>query len=209
MSIRVPNQAIEIIPAGNYVARCYSMIHIGTVSNTYGNDVKLQNRVLISWELPTLLYEHEEKEYPSIISKEYTLTMGSKGNLRKDLESWRGKAFTEAEADDFDLTKLLGAACMLNIIHKTSQTSGNAYANISSISRVPEGLTCPQAMKEVYEFNYDDKFSTQAVEIMPEFIRNKVMSSQEYLAKISGSEEQPPQDVPEMSQGEPDDDLPF
>lgn len=188
------------------------MIHLGTIPNNYGNETKLTDKVLIAWELPTLLYEHEETEYSSVISKEYTLTLGSKGNLRKDLESWRGKAFTETEADNFDLTKLLGVPCMLNVIHKVSG-SGVTYANISSVSKLPQGLDCPKSMRAKFEFNYDDKYSTEAIEDMPEFIRSKIKSSQEYMAKIGGNidpqtiETAPVETIPPPQNG--DDDLPF
>ena len=100
--------------------------------------------------------------------------MGSQGNLRKDLESWRGKAFSETEAEDFDLTKLLGATCMLNVIHNTAKASGRTYANIASISKMPKGLDCPTAVRDQFEFNYEDKFSIEAVEALPQFLRDKV-----------------------------------
>lgn len=213
MSIKVPNQTREIIPSGNHVGRCVSMVHIGTVPTSYGNESKLVNKVLLTWELPNMVYEYEDKELTSVISKEYTLTMGSKGNLRKDLESWRGKAFTEAEADDFDLTKLLGVPCMLNVIHTTSKTTGNTYANISNVSRMPEGLECPPQSRETFEFNYDAKFSTEIVDNLPDFIRKKVKMSQEFMAKIGLSVD--PQSVetpPIEGQAPPEEsanDLPF
>jgi hypothetical protein len=43
----------ELIPAGNYIGRCYQMIHIGTVQETYLGEPKQFNKVRIGWELPT------------------------------------------------------------------------------------------------------------------------------------------------------------
>lgn len=212
MSIKVSGSTREIIPAGNYVARCYSMIHVGTVPNTFGNETKLINKVLITWELPTLVYEYEEQEYSSTIFKEYTLSLSSKANLRRDLESWRGKAFTEEEAEDFDLTKLLGVPCMLNVIHKTSGT-GKVNAIVSTISRIPEGLDCPAPMREKIEFNFEEKFDEAVIEEMPDFIKNKIKMSQEYMAKLGNVVDPQQVDTAPVegadSQGGGADDLPF
>lgn len=216
MSIKPPPPTErEIIEAGNYMARCVGMLHLGHIPNNYGAEVKIQDKVLVTWELPTLTYELEDKtEVSSVISKEYTLSLDSRGHLRKDLESWRGKAFTEKEAEDFDLTKLLGAPCMLNIIHKTAKSSGNTYAIVSSISKMPKGFTCPEQMRESLEFNYEDKFSLEVVDALPDFIKNKIKTSEEFTALTSG--QQPDvqgtaavETAPVENGEEPDDDLPF
>lgn len=211
MSIKVPNQERELLPPGNHLGRCYSMVHLGTIPNNYGSETKLQNRVVIAWELPTLTFTtDDERELSSVISQEFTLTMGERGNLRKMIESWRGKQLTPAEADDFDLTKLLGAPCMINIIHKAS-AQGNTYATIASVTKVPTGLDCPPPMREQFEFNYEDKFSVEAVEALPEFLRNKVKTSQEYTAKMSGDTNEMVNQVetPPVDNSGGDDDLPF
>src|SRR5688572_13638566 len=99
----------ELIPAGNYLARCFQMIEVGTVTeNVMGKQV-IAKKVRIGWELPTELkvFNPEKGEQPLAISKEYTLSMNEKSNLRKDLKSWRGKDFTEEEAKCFDITKLI------------------------------------------------------------------------------------------------------
>src|SRR3990167_9222440 len=55
MSITAKNESkpIELAPAGNHIARCYSMVHIGTIKETIRGEVKELNKVRISWELPT------------------------------------------------------------------------------------------------------------------------------------------------------------
>jgi len=42
----------ELVPAGSHVARCYSMIHIGTIETTYMDETKLQNKVRLTFEIP-------------------------------------------------------------------------------------------------------------------------------------------------------------
>ena len=49
--------------------------------------------------------------------KVYTNSLAKNSHLRKDLESWRGKPFSEAEVEaGFDVEKLLGIDCQLNVI---------------------------------------------------------------------------------------------
>ncbi|GAA4299610.1 phage replication initiation protein, NGO0469 family [Nibribacter koreensis] len=170
------------VEAGNYVARCYSMVHIGTrLENILGTEKEL-NKVRLSFELPTELkvFKEEDGEQPYLVSKEYTLSMHEKSTLRKDLESWRGKAFTEEEAKSFDITKLLGVPCMLNIIHKQSK-SGNPYAVISAISTMPKGLTCDPQINPTFEFSVAE-FDIQKFAMLPEFLQEAVKESKEYKA---------------------------
>src|SRR6478752_7885574 len=141
------------VPAGNYVARCFSMVHIGTSKDTFEGREKLTNKVRLTFELPTETKEFKEGEgeKPFTVSKEFTLSMHEKAGLRKSLESWRGKGFSEEEAKAFDITKLLGKPCMLNIIHKEKQ-GGGVNAVISSISSMPKGLACPDQVNANFEF---------------------------------------------------------
>lgn len=171
----------ELIPAGNYPARCYSMIHIGTVEENIMGEYKRMNKVRITWELPTELrvFKEEKGEQPMVISQEFTLSMNEKANLRKFLESWRGKGFTEDEAKSFDITNLLGVPCMLSVIHKTTK-KGNEFETISSVASMPKGMECPEQINPNFEFNYDDKFDAQALESFPDFIKDKMKSSEEF-----------------------------
>lgn len=197
----------ELIPAGNYVARCYSMIHIGTVTEEIMGEPKRLNKVRITWELPTEMrtYDNERGEQPMVISKEYTLSMHEKANLRRDLESWRGKAFTDTAAESFDITKLLGIPCMLNIVHRQTKT-GNEYATISNVSALPKGFNCPTQINQSFEWNYMDRFDERALSTFPDFIKEKIMQSEEYKAMkepiINVVNEEPAQE-------EEHDDLPF
>lgn len=168
----------ELIPAGNYIARCYQMIHIGEIMDTtYG---RLINKAIIGWELPTELkvFRQELGEQPYSIRQEFTLSLNEKANLRKLLASWRGKDFTEAEAKAFDITALIGKACMLNIIHKHS-ASGSTYEYISSISPLPKGIVCPPQINESFILDYDN-FSEEKFNVLPDFIKDKIKNSLEY-----------------------------
>jgi hypothetical protein len=179
----------ELIPAGNYVARCYKMIEIGTIPTEFQGVQKMTPTVRFGWELPLELkiFKEENGEQPCVIEKEYTLSLADKANLRRDLKSWRGKDFTTIEAENFDVTKLLGVPCMLNIIHIPSKKDPTKfYENISSISPLPKGFNCPDQINPTFVFSFDDydqaKFNT-----LPDFIKEKIATSNEYKA-LQGKE---------------------
>lgn len=185
MAINATNSSTprELIPAGNYIARCYQMLHIGTNLETIDGKTQLMNKVRIGWELPTEMkvFDEAKGEQPLVISQEYTLSMNEKANLRKMLSSWRGKDFTEEQAKSFDITNLIGVPCMLNIIHKPSKTGDKTYQNIGSVSPMPKGVPCPDQINPKQVLQYDD-FDTRLFDSLPDFIKNRVITSVEYKA---------------------------
>lgn len=193
------------VPAGTYVARCYSMIHIGTVEENIMGENKWLNKVRITWELPTetKVFKEESGEQPFVISKEFTLSMNEKANLRKFLEGWRGKGFSEDEAKAFDITALLGKACMISVIHKTSK-KGNLFAEISSCSALPKGLACPEQINKSLELNYTDNWSNVEYSKLPQFIKDKMSQSKEFKSMMNPEVIDMPNTKDEIA-----DDLPF
>lgn len=168
------------VPAGVYAARCYSMVHVGTIEGDFEGQKKIRNIVRISWELPTekKVFREENGEQPFVVSKDFTLSMHEKSALRKFLESWRGKGFSDEEAKAFDVSKLIGVACMISIIHKTKD--GKTYAEISSLTNVPKGMDVPKQINPSFEFNYSEPFDKVKFESLPEWLRKKMMMSDEY-----------------------------
>lgn len=173
------------IEAGTYPARCYSMIHIGTIIENIQGKQKTLNKVRISWEIPTELKEFKqgEGEKPFVIAKDFTLSLNEKATLRKFLASWRGKDFNEEEAKSFDVTKLLGVPCMISVVHKES-SGGKIYAEISGVSPVMKGFVVPEQINPNFELNYE-QFDFEAFKNLPEFVRKKMESSVEYQSMIS------------------------
>jgi hypothetical protein len=203
----------EPIPAGTYVARCYMMIHIGTTQENIKGELKWLNKVRVSFELPTELKEFRpgEGEKPFVIDKEFTLSMYKTSNLRKFLEGWRGKAFTDAEAEIFDVTKLLGVPGMISIIHQTS-AKGNVYADISSCSSLPKGLECPPAINKLTELNYEDHWDANLYSKLPDFIKDKMAQSKQFRAMMNPEVQEMPADHGASDSYAADpiaDDLPF
>ena len=177
---KVKEQNREKVPSGTHIARCYSMVHIGTVTWEYLGEVKETDKVRISFEIPAELREFKPGEMePMVISKEYTLSMHEKSNLRKDLESWRGKSFTESEARDFDILNLIGVACSLGVIHRENK-SGNVYANISSLSGLPKGVKAEKGINDIFILDYNENWSSEKFETLPDFIKDQMKMTPEY-----------------------------
>jgi len=158
------------------------MVHLGTVKQSYLGEEKWTNLVRITWELPTELrcFNADKGEQPCVISKEVTLSMNEKSTLRALLTAWRGKAFTEDEAKEFDVTKLIGKPCMISIFHQASKSNPEKiYERIASISPVMKGMECPPQVNPSFEFSVgeynQDKFDT-----MPEFLKEMVRGSKEF-----------------------------
>lgn len=133
------------VPSGTFIARCYSIIDLGTQTSTGQYGTKSQHKIQIGWELfgedddgNPLTVEWEGKTMPMTIKKSYTVSLHEKAKLRADLASWRGADFTEEEAEAFDVTKLMGAYCMIGVTH--TETNNKTYSNVSSISRIPSAL---------------------------------------------------------------------
>lgn len=208
-------KTFELVPAGNHIARCFQMIEIGTLRSEYQGKVKNLYKVRISWELPNekKVFDEAKGPQPFSISKEYTLALGDTANLRKDLESWRGKAFNDDEVKAFDITKLLGVPCMLNVIHKKSQTSGNQYSMISGITPMPKGtdgkpMQCPPQINPMFVLSYDDvdwdaKFST-----LTKYVKEQIESTPEFQKRLNPSHNDSPPDQGDEPASVTDD-LPF
>lgn len=200
---------IQPIEAGSYPARCYSMIHIGTIDENFQGEIKTMNKVRITFELPTELkvFKEENGEQPHVISKEFTLSLHEKATLRSFLKNWRGQDFTEEEAKSFDIEKLIGAACMLNITHKKSKDGTKTYAEIGSVSKLPKGLECPAQINPSYVWTYDN-FDQEKFNKIPEFLRQKMVTSFEYIHATTIANETPVYDA-EVVDPNKADDLPF
>ena len=174
----------EIVPSGTHIARCYSMIDIGTVEWEYAGETKWTKKVRFTFELPHEMREFSGEQKPMVISKEYTKSLHEKSNLRKDLEGWRGKSFSNQELSGFELTDVLGSECNVSIIHKTSK-SGNEFAQIGSISSITKGSKCPEQINENFVFNYYDNFNEEWLELQPDWIQDQIKGTDEYKSKMN------------------------
>lgn len=178
----------EIAPEDTHMARCYRCLDLGTHHDEkYDKD---QHKIMISWELPEALMSGGEYDgQPFTIHRRYTMSLHEKANLRKDLEAWRGKKFSEKELEGFLVANLIGKTCYLNIIH----SEDGKYANIGSILKLPKGVTCPDAVNPPVIFDFDD-FDEEVFGNFSDNMKKTIMESQEYRLMKGGK--------PETSAGE-------
>lgn len=176
-------------PAGNHVAICYRLIDLGTQLFEWKGATRTQRKVLVSWELPNeIMTVGDFAGQPFTIGRRYTWSMSEKANLRHDLESWRGRAFTDDDfigPKRFNAKNILGKPCMLSIVHETRD--GSMYANIKTVAAVPKGLAVPPAFNPPVYFSLEREFFDASVlEIMNEKLKTTIMASPEYSDLING-----------------------
>ena len=187
-------------PVGTHIARCYKIIDIGTQHGEYNGQPRVRNQVLVFWELPTELFEHDGESKPFTISKFYTNSLNEKANLRIDLQSWRGKAFTEEELQGFDLENIVGKPCMVTVIAGKKQ----GRVEVSNVTGLPKGFECPPQVNPSEVF-WIEEWNQKKFDDLSKGIQDLIKKSDEYQALQNGTVE------PEARQtSKPiDDDLPF
>ena len=164
------------IDAGVYHGICYSVVDLGTqFSQLYGVE---QKKLWICWELPEERIEVEGENKPRVISNFYTQSLHEKSNLRGHLESWRGRAFTEKELAGFDISKLFGVNCQINVIHKTNQ-KGQTKAVIGSIMPLSKSMKKLDSENN-YVYYSMEEHGLNIPDAVPDGIKAMVMKSKEY-----------------------------
>lgn len=137
---------------GNWPATCIRIIDLGTQEREYQGKTSYRRQSLIIWEIDGQV---DDQGQPITISKAYTASLGEKANLRKDLESWRGRPFTSDELAGFDVKNLLGKSCLLNLIKVQGQKGEKVV--IATISALPKGMSAPNApVHAQYIYSLDD-----------------------------------------------------
>jgi hypothetical protein len=131
-------------PEGTHHAVCVDVIDKGMQPNKF-KDGALQHKIDVAWQLS----ETRDDGKRFVVYKRYTLSLNEKANLRKDLESWRGKPFTREEEMGFDVEKLIGVNCLLNVVHKQNADKTKTFANVVSVMPLLKGL--PKIAPDGYE----------------------------------------------------------
>ena len=157
----------DLIEEGIFDGVCSKIIDLGTqYSEIFKNSA---HKIRIFWEIVGETIEINGEQMPRLVSKEFTLSLNEKSKLRQALQSWRGKAFTAEELQGFDLKKVLGVGCQLQIIHKEG-SNGTTYANVETILALPRGRSVP-APREITWFDFDDPASYGVFEKLPRYVQ--------------------------------------
>jgi hypothetical protein len=124
----------EPIPVGMHQAVCAMVCDIGTHKGEYQGKQTMRHQAVVIWELEEKKTIGQFAGERFQASKFYTLSLDEKSNLRKDLQSWRGQAFTPEELKGFDIERLVGVNCFLNVIHEDGK------AKITAITPLAKGM---------------------------------------------------------------------
>jgi hypothetical protein len=181
-------------PSGVFPARCIRIIDLGTQDESFEGKAKKLRKLVFFFETSELLTEGDFAGQPFMLNREFTASLGEKATLRKSLESWRGRKFTEQEVAGFDINAVLGKPLMLNVVEYKRQ-NGKSGTKIDSMMPLPSGMVANKAVGEVFFFNlYDDEgnvkpLDTEAYKKLSEFWQKKIALSPEYKQATSGAGE--------------------
>ena len=204
-SKRIEN--VELIPTGFQLCTLYGLADIGTQDN--GN-FGPRHKVNMCFEFPQhmrVFYEGDDPK-PSCIFVFETLSMHEKSNLRTRFVQPMagGKKMTDDEADEFDISSLLGKHFVATIAHSPD----GKWANIQSITPLNEqnkamfGLqsTAVEQINETFFFSLDLGFNSNNFATLPKFVRESLINSEEGKAhKLSGGVFAEPQEGATAPQG--------
>lgn len=162
----------KTLPAGSHIAICNMVVDLGLQPGS-GMYPEPKQKIYVRFEVPAerVEYERDGKKYegPGVIGNFFTASMHEKANLRKQLEGWRGKKFSDEEAENFDVASILGKPCMLFVVENVK--GDKVYANIASIGALPKGVPAPKPENDLLYYAPDDK---QHYDALPEWIRKQI-----------------------------------
>lgn len=189
------------LPAGSYAAVCDQVIDLGIQP---GGQYDPKQKVYIRWQVPGERVKWNdqgvEREGPAVIGRTFTLSLSEKSMLRPFLESWRGRAFTRAELNSFDVKAVLGAPCLISVIHETGR-DGRDYARVTSAMQLPKGSPKPELEGEALHYDCDSPDPRTLAKLSPK-IRERIegrLNVEEAIQEM----------VAPQGQQEFDDDIPF
>lgn len=122
---------------GQFAAVCVDVVDLGQrVEQWPGSPDRIVDKCAIVFGTDS---EGETKD----IASEFSLSMHEKAKLRKFLEAWRGKSYTDEQAKQgVPLDKLVRKGALISVEHKTSG-KGRKYAVIATIAPLPKQMDAP------------------------------------------------------------------
>ena len=129
---KAPESTYTPCPEGLHHAVCVDVVDLGIVKSTFGD----KHKVRLVWQIEE---ENTDTSRRFEARKQFNLSLHEKATLRKDLESWRGRKFTNDELKGFDLEKLIGVNCQIQIVQDLSD-DGSIWANIQAVVPAPKNV---------------------------------------------------------------------
>lgn len=184
---------------------CCQIVDFGTHDKEWqGKIIGKVNKVNFGFEFVDINMDGEKGTYHPIWGAQFTNSLGKKSALRPLLEGWRGKPFTEEEANGFDLSKLLGLSCTLII-----QPNSKGNPKIQAITKAPAAF---EGERELREFWVEEGcFDDGVPEWLPEWMRQEIQTCYECQVGFDFADTPTPEPLPTEPEPEPFDDssIPF
>lgn len=202
-------------PEGRHIMVCARIVDLGTQPGSSMYPAP-KRKIRIFWELPQerVTYtdgDGNEKEGPVLHSEQYTVSFHPDSNLRRDLESWRGKPFAEEDfagpPNGFHLSKLIGIPADGQIVHENK--NGKTYANLNAIM-LPrkEDMQKWRGKIEGPEIFFDlDDFKDEEFDKLSDRVKETVKGSPEYQELFSQAPDMG--DITPQQERELEDEIPF
>lgn len=159
----------KMIPAGSHVGVVTGLAFLGMQP---GGQYKDQYKLALQVSFPGELTEDGSRNL--MVTQLYTASTHQKAAFRKVIEAIIGAPFkSDAEADAFDITTLVGRSALFSVIHK--QVADKTYANIGGVIALPKGLPVGAVLNETLLFTPDlpPQEFLKAYNALPEWLRKK------------------------------------
>ena len=197
----------KLMPEGMHAAVCDQVVFLGKQLTGYADDKtgepKVQEKVYLRFEVPKQRLEYTDKQgvaqnRPMTIGITVTASLSEKATLRKYLEAWRAKQFTDLELKGFDLFNVLGVPCMLTVQHNTK--GDKTYANVTGINRFKAEMEVagqkitieePKAENPLIKFKEgtDDPADAESFDKLQEWLQKKIQSQVREHPAVAGQAE--------------------
>ena len=168
--------SIPKLEGGVYTAVSSAIVDLGL--QTSEKFQKTQRKFMMIWIVKGEEVEVNGEKLPRTMSKEYSFSLNEKSTLRKDLQAWRGKVFTDEELQGFNLLNILNKPCQLQII--LEEKNGKQYNNIAGIMSLPKGTTVDE-LQNTYHFDVEDESTYMNWEKIPGWIQERIKKADNFV----------------------------
>lgn len=172
------------VEPGVYIAVCVYSIDLGEQLCEYKDKTKsYNNQVKLGFELIGETVEIDGKQEPRVLGRTLNFTRSKNGGLRKFVQSWLGKTFTDDEFSELDTNDLVGKSAQLSVV--LSETG--EYANIDTIMQLPKGMAAPAPVSPLIRYDMEP-WDDAAFAALPDWAQDLIKKSTQYQ-KLHAPEE--------------------
>ena len=210
MAFPIPDNSrkFDPAPAGLHEAVLVDIIDLGEVVEEYDGETTFKHKMKLVWQLKARNMKINERFQARAT---YTVSLGENSNFRKMLRSWRGRDFTPEELEGFDLKAVLGAPCMVSVIHSES-----GKARVDSVLKLPKGTKVPKQSNPSVFFSLEpEEFDADAYSSLSDWFKDTIAKSPEWavLHKPKAAPVKEEEPVNDFEDGDPfygaDEEVPF